>query len=79
MLTPQILRCDEQTFAPVTMDRLDAPNVASTTDWLWHGLIPHHPRKSRPKEGNSTRGNGSLLAAVDIIVELSAYGKLRSD
>jgi AAA domain len=42
-------------------------------------LILHHPRKKASEEGNSARGSGGLLASVDIILELSRYGKLRSD
>ena len=40
--------------------------------------ILHHSRKKPSKEGNSARGNAGLLTAVDIIVELSGYGKLHS-
>jgi hypothetical protein len=42
-------------------------------------LILHHPRKKKSEEGNSARGSGALLAAVDIIVELSSLGRLHSD
>jgi hypothetical protein len=42
-------------------------------------LILHHPRKKRSEEGNTARGSGGLLAAVDIIVELSSLGPLRTD
>jgi hypothetical protein len=42
-------------------------------------LILHHPRKARSEEGSTARGSGGLLAAVDVIVELSAFGTLRSD
>jgi hypothetical protein len=42
-------------------------------------LILHHPRKKRAEDGDSARGAGGLLAAVDIIVELSQFGRLRSD
>jgi AAA domain len=42
-------------------------------------IILHHPRKKRSEEGNTSRGHGGLLAAVDIIVELSSFGQLRSD
>lgn len=41
--------------------------------------ILHHPRRQRTEEGSVARGHGGLLAAVDIIVELSAYGPLHSD
>jgi hypothetical protein len=41
--------------------------------------ILHHPRKKRSEEGNSARGHGGLLAAVDVIVELTRYGALTSD
>ena len=42
-------------------------------------LILHHPRKKKSDEGSSARGSGGLLAAVDIIVELTGIGPLRSD
>jgi AAA domain len=42
-------------------------------------LILHHPRKKPSEEGSSARGNGGLLAAVDIVVELTRYGKLTTD
>lgn len=42
-------------------------------------LILHHPRKSKSEEGASARGSGGLLASVDIIIELSRYGSLKSD
>jgi hypothetical protein len=42
-------------------------------------LILHHPRKKPSEDGSSARGNGGLLAAVDIILELTCYGKLRSE
>jgi hypothetical protein len=42
-------------------------------------LILHHPRKKRSDEGSSARGAGALLAAVDVIAELSYYGALRGD
>lgn len=42
-------------------------------------IILHHPRKKKSEEGNSARGSGGLLAAVDIIIELSACGPMRSD
>jgi hypothetical protein len=41
--------------------------------------ILHHPRKKPSEEGSSARGSGGLLASVDVIVELSLYGTLRSD
>lgn len=41
--------------------------------------ILHHPRKRQSEEGSSARGHGGLLASVDIIIELSNYGQLRSD
>jgi hypothetical protein len=41
--------------------------------------ILHHPRRRRSDEGCTSRGHGGLLAAVDIIVELSNYGPLHSD
>ncbi|HEX3149275.1 MAG TPA: AAA family ATPase [Gemmataceae bacterium] len=41
--------------------------------------ILHHPRKKRSEEGSSARGHGGLLAAVDIIVELSCFGTLQTD
>ena len=41
--------------------------------------ILHHPRKKASEEGCAARGSGGLLAAVDIIVELSGHGAIRSD
>jgi hypothetical protein len=41
--------------------------------------ILHHPRRRRSDEGCTARGHGGLLAAVDVIVELSGFGKLRTD
>lgn len=41
--------------------------------------ILHHPRKKRAEEGCTARGHGGLLAAVDIIVELTSFGPLNSD
>jgi hypothetical protein len=41
--------------------------------------ILHHPRRRKSEEGCMARGHGGLLAAVDIIVELSSYGRLHSD
>jgi len=41
--------------------------------------ILHHPRRRRSEEGSTARGHGGLLAAVDIIVELTCYGPLHSD
>jgi AAA domain len=42
-------------------------------------LILHHPRKKPSEEGSSARGNGGLLAAVDIAIEMTQYGRLRTD
>jgi len=42
-------------------------------------VIMQHPRREPSAEGHSARGHGSLLASVDIQVELSKYGRLRSD
>jgi hypothetical protein len=41
--------------------------------------ILHHPRKKRSEEGSSARGHGGLLAAVDVIVEMSKYGSRQLD
>ena len=41
--------------------------------------ILHHPRKKRSEEGSTARGHGGLLAAVDVIVELTRYGPLHTD
>lgn len=41
--------------------------------------ILHHPRKKRSEEGSSARGHGGLLAAVDVIVELTRYGSLQTE
>jgi hypothetical protein len=42
-------------------------------------LLLHHPRKKASNEGSSARGSGALLGFVDIIVELSRFGRLASD
>jgi len=42
-------------------------------------IVLHHPRKQHSEEGSSARGNGGLLAAVDIIIELARYGRLQGD
>jgi hypothetical protein len=42
-------------------------------------LILHHPRRERSEAGSSARGSGALLAAVDIIVELTQFGRLKTD
>jgi AAA domain len=42
-------------------------------------VVLHHPRREHSEEGNTARGPGALLAAVDIIVEQGRYGTLRSD
>ena len=42
-------------------------------------IILHHPRKRKSEEGSAARGHSSLLAAVDIIIELSKFGSLQSD
>jgi hypothetical protein len=42
-------------------------------------LILHHPRKERSDEGSTARGSGALLGYVDIILELSRYGRLLAD
>src|SRR5262245_26115490 len=41
--------------------------------------ILHPPRKKRAEDGNSDCGTVGLLAAVDVVVELSSYGNLRCD
>lgn len=42
-------------------------------------LILHHPRKRKSEEGSTARGHSGLLAAVDIIIELSKFGTLSTD
>jgi AAA domain len=42
-------------------------------------LILHHPRKQPSEEGSSARGSGGLLAAVDMSIELTRYGRLTTD
>jgi hypothetical protein len=42
-------------------------------------LLLHHPRKKPSDEGSSARGSGALLGFVDIILELSLFGRLHSD
>jgi hypothetical protein len=42
-------------------------------------IILHHPRKRKSEEGSTARGHSGLLAAVDIIIELSRFGSLQSD
>jgi hypothetical protein len=42
-------------------------------------IILHHPRKRKSEEGSAARGHSGLLAAVDIIIELSRFGSLQSD
>ena len=42
-------------------------------------LILHHPRKKPSEPGASARGSGALLGYVDIVLELSRYGRLASD
>lgn len=42
-------------------------------------LLLHHPRKKPSEPGSSARGSGALLGFVDIVLELTRYGRLRSD
>jgi hypothetical protein len=42
-------------------------------------LILHHPRKKPADEGSTARGSGALLGYVDIILELSRFGRLSAD
>jgi hypothetical protein len=42
-------------------------------------LLLHHPRKKPSEAGSSARGSGALLAFADVLMELSRYGKLKSD
>ena len=42
-------------------------------------LLLHHPRKLRSEAGHSARGTGALLGFVDLALELSRFGRLRSD
>ena len=42
-------------------------------------LLLHHPRKRPSEPGQSARGSGALLGFVDIALELTRYGRLRTD
>jgi hypothetical protein len=42
-------------------------------------LLLHHPRKKAAEPGSSARGSGALLGFVDVVLELSRYGRLRTD
>ncbi len=42
-------------------------------------LLLHHPRKKASEAGSSARGSGALLGFADVLMELSRYGKLKSD
>ena len=42
-------------------------------------LLLHHPRKKPSEPGASARGSGALLGFVDIILELNAFGRLKTD
>lgn len=42
-------------------------------------LLLHHPRKEPSEPGHSARGTGALLGFVDISLELTRFGRLRSD
>jgi hypothetical protein len=39
MPTPQTESRHATPLVPILMTQLDTPTAASTTDWLWHGLI----------------------------------------
>jgi hypothetical protein len=38
-------------------------------------LVLHHPRKGEPAPGQAARGSGALAGYVDILVEMSWYGR----
>lgn len=42
-------------------------------------LLLHHPRKKPSEVGSSARGSGALLGFADVLMELSRYGKLKTD
>jgi hypothetical protein len=42
-------------------------------------LVLHHPRKAPAEEGCTARGSGALTGFVDIVLELTRFGRLRSD
>jgi len=42
-------------------------------------LLMHHPRIRKSEPGLSARGSSALVGYVDIALELSRYGRLRSD
>lgn len=42
-------------------------------------LLLHHPRKKEAEAGESARGSGALSGFADVLLELSRYGKLKTD
>lgn len=42
-------------------------------------LLLHHPRKKPSEPGHSARGTGALLGFVDVALELTRFGRLRTD
>ena len=42
-------------------------------------LLLHHPRKKEAEAGESARGSGALTGFADVLMELSRYGKLKTD
>jgi hypothetical protein len=42
-------------------------------------LLLHHPRKKQAEAGESARGSGALSGFADVLMELSRYGRLKTD
>ncbi|HEY2785406.1 MAG TPA: hypothetical protein VGJ05_10560 [Fimbriiglobus sp.] len=42
-------------------------------------LLLHHPKKEKAEEGSTARGSGALTGFVDVVLELTRFGRLRSD
>jgi hypothetical protein len=42
-------------------------------------LVLHHPKKAPAEEGSTARGSGALTGFVDVVLELTRFGRLRSD
>ena len=42
-------------------------------------FLLHHPRKKAAEAGSSARGSGALLGFADVTVELTRFGRLKSD
>jgi AAA domain len=42
-------------------------------------LINHHPKKGEPPPGHAARGSGALSGYVDVIIEMTWYGRATDD